>query len=163
MIVEVNDRKIPNSRQLRLEIARSKPDDTISIKILRDGKTRTLEVTPKALPGTETIAKNGGPAAEDTGTLNGVAVDDLNNMARNQMRLPPSLKGAVVTDVQQGTPAAEAGLRPGDVIIEINRKQVRNAQDAVEMTKNADDKTTLLRVWRDGNSRFVVVDEGKAG
>ncbi len=163
VIVEVNDRKIPNSRQLRLEIARSKPDEQISIKILRDGKTRTLEVTPKALPGTETIAKNGGPAAEDTGTLNGVAVDDLNNTARNQMRLPPSLKGAVVTDVQQGTPAAEAGLRPGDVIIEINRKQVRNAQDAVEMTKNADDKTTLLRVWRDGNSRFVVVDEGKAG
>jgi serine protease Do len=163
VIVEVNDRKIPNSRQLRLEIARSKPEEPISINIMRDGKARTLELTPKALPGTEAIAKNGGPATEDTGTLNGVAVDDLNNTARNQMRLPPSLKGAVVTDVQQGTAAAEAGLRPGDVIVEINRKPVRNAQDAVEMTKNADDKTTLLRVWRDGNSRFVVVDEGKAG
>ena len=59
--------------------------------------------------------------------------------------------------------AAEAGLKPGDVIQEINRKPVKNAEEAVRLTENASDKTTLLRVWRDGGSRFVVVDESKAG
>ncbi len=162
VLLEFNGRKVADSRQLKLEVARTRPGETVPVKLLREGKPRTLELTLKALPGSEELAKNSNNA-EDTGTLNGVAVDDLDNGARSQMHLPSALKGAVVTDVQPGSAAAEAGLRPGDVILEINRKPVRNAQEAVQMTEKADDKTTLLRVWREGNSRFVVVDESKAG
>ena len=57
------------------------------------------------------------------------------------------------------SPAADAGLRRGDVILEINREPVRNADDAVRMTETAKDKTTLLRVWREGNRHYIVVDE----
>ena len=67
----------------------------------------------------------------------------------------------MVTEVDPDSAAAEAGLRPGDVIQEINRKPVRNAEEAVRMTEEAEDKTTLLRVWRDGGSRYVVVDESE--
>jgi serine protease Do len=163
VVVEFNGRKVANSRQLRLEVARSRPGEEVPVKVLRDGRARTLELVPKSLPDNDTIAKNGNSVPEDTGTLNGVAVDDLDNNARNQMRLPSALKGALVTEVQPGSAAAEAGLRPGDVILEINRQPVRNAQEAVKMTEKTEDKTTLLRVWREGNSRFVVVDESKAG
>ena len=72
---------------------------------------------------------------------------------------PRLSRGAVVTDVDPNSAAAEAGLKPGDVIQEINRKPVKNAEEAVKMTENPSDKTTLLRVWRNGGSHFVVVDE----
>jgi serine protease Do len=80
---------------------------------------------------------------------------------RQQFELPANVKGVVVTDVDPGSPSAEAGLRPGDVIQEINRKPVRTAEEAVRMTEKADEKTSLLRVWRGGGSRYVVVDENK--
>jgi serine protease Do len=55
-------------------------------------------------------------------------------------------------------------LKAGDVIQELNRKPVRTAEEAVRMTENPSDKTTLLKVWRSGSSRYVVVDESeKAG
>ena len=69
----------------------------------------------------------------------------------------------IITDVQPDSGAAEAGLKPGDVILEINRHPVKTAEEAVKLTENTDSKKTLLRVWRDGGSRFVVVDESKAG
>jgi len=65
-----------------------------------------------------------------------------------------------VTDVAPDSAAHEAGLRPGDVIQEINRKPVSSADEAVKLTENAKSKKTLLRVWSQGGSHFVVVDEG---
>ena len=75
----------------------------------------------------------------------------------------PYVKGAVVTDVNPDSAAFEAGLRRGDVIQEINRKPVSSAEDAVRLTENVKDKKVLLRVWSQGGSRYVVVDESKAG
>ena len=69
----------------------------------------------------------------------------------------------MVTEVKPDSAAAEAGLKPGDVIQEINRKPVKTAEEAVRLTENTKDKTTLLRVWSKGGSHFVVVDESKAG
>ena len=116
----------------------------------------------KTLPGTDSLAK-ADKDSDETGTLNGVGVADLNDQARQQFEVPQTVTGAVVTEVKPDSGAAEAGLKPGDVIQEINRKPVKTAEEAVRLTENASDKTTLLRVWRDGGSRFVVVDESKAG
>jgi serine protease Do len=132
------------------------------MKLLRDGSAKTVQVTVKELPGSEQLAKTD-RHGEDTGTLNGVAVGDLDSNARQELHAPANLKGVVVTDVAPDSAAAEAGLRPGDVIQEINRKKVTTADEAVKLTENTDEKTTLLRVWRNGNSHFVVVDESQAG
>jgi serine protease Do len=79
------------------------------------------------------------------------------------MNLPATVKGALVTDVDPDSPAYEAGLRPGTVITEINRSPVRSAEDAVKLTENVKDRKTLLKVWSNGISRYLVVDESKAG
>jgi serine protease Do len=164
LILEFNGKKVSDSRHLKLEVARTQPGESVPVKILRDGDNKTLEVAVKELPGSENLAKNDTNHSDDTGTLNGVAVADLDNNARQQFDLPGNVKGAVVTEVDPNSASAEAGLRPGDVIQEINRKPVKNAEEAVKMTEKTTDKTTLLRVWRDGGSRYVVVDEGnKAG
>jgi serine protease Do len=164
VITEFNGKRVADSRQLKLEAARAKPGETVPVKVLRDGSTKTLEVTVKEMPGAEKLARAESDGDRtDSGTLNGVAVSDLNNNARQELGLPANLKGAVVTEVEPDSAAAEAGLRPGDVILEINRKPVKNADEAVQMTENAGDKTTLLRVYRNGGTSWVVVDESKAG
>jgi serine protease Do len=69
--------------------------------------------------------------------------------------------------VAEDSNAAEAGLRPGDVILEINRKPVQSADDAVELSNSATGKTILLRVWSRamgggiGGSRYLTVDNTK--
>jgi serine protease Do len=164
LIREFNGKKVTDSRHLKLEVARIQPGETVPVKILRDGESKTLDVTVKELPGTEHLAKNNDKGqGEDTGTLNGVAVADLDSKARQQFELPSTVKGAVVTEVDPNSASAEAGLKPGDVIQEINRKPVKNAEEAVQLTEKGADKTTLLKIWRDGGSRFVVVDESNAG
>jgi len=163
LILEFNGKKVSDSRHLKLEVARVQPGESVPVKILRDGESKTLDVTVKELPGTEHLAKNDKGHDEDNGTLNGVAVGDLDSNVRQQFELPNTVKGAVVTEVDPNSAAAEAGLKPGDVIQEINRKPVKTAQEAVQMTEKASDKTTLLRIWRDGGSHYVVVDESNAG
>jgi serine protease Do len=162
LLIEFNGKKVTDSRHLKLEVARTQPGQTVPVKILRDGTAKTVEVTVKTLPGTEKLAKADSDS-HDTGTLNGVGVADLDEHARQQFEVPETVKGAVVTEVKPDSAAAEAGLQTGDIIQEINRKPVKNAEEAVQLTENAADKTTLLRVWRNGGSRFVVVDESKAG
>lgn len=158
VIVEFNGKKITDSRHLKLQVARTGPGETVPVKVLRDGKTRELEVTVKELPGSERLAQ-ADRQGSDEGTLNGVTVSDLDPRVRQQLNLPPRMNGVVVTDVEPGSAAAESGLRPGDVITEINRQPVKSAEQAVEMTEQAKEKQTLVRVWREGASRYVVVDE----
>ncbi len=163
IIVEFNGKKVSDSRHLKLEVARVHPGETVPVTVLREGATKKLQVTVKDLPGTDHVAKNDNTNHDDTGTLNGVAVADLDQQARQQFNIPAHVKGAIVTEVDPSSPSAEAGLQPGDVILEINRKAVRNAEAAVKMTESADATRSLLRVWRNGGSRFVVVDESKMG
>jgi serine protease Do len=64
-----------------------------------------------------------------------------------------------VTQVDNGSAAAAAGLKPGDVIEEINRHPVKSADEAVQLTEKAASKQTLVRVWENGGSHYLVVDE----
>ncbi len=161
VILEFNGKPISDSRHLRLEVAGTKPGQSVPVKILRDGSTRTLEVAVKELPGSDKIAKSDSEKTDNTGTLQGVAVGDLDDQVRHQLNLPDNVKGAVITGVEQGSAAAEAGLKTGDVITEINRQSVAGANDAVRLTEHPKSKTTLLRVWSNGGTHFVVVDESK--
>src|SRR6266568_129276 len=94
VIVEVDGKKVTDSRHLKLEVARFHPGQTVPVKVLRNGSTRTLEVAVREMPGTERLAKNDSQTkSDDNGTLNGVTVADLDRGARQQFDLPASLKG----------------------------------------------------------------------
>jgi serine protease Do len=163
IIVEFNGKPVNDSRQLKLAVAQTPPGTKAPIKILRDGSTKSLQVTLTELPGEEKLAQNSSKDSKDTGTLNGVEVSDINNQVRRELNLPETAKGAVVTEVAPDSAASEAGLQPGDVILEINRHPITNAEDAVRLTENPKDKTSLLRIWRNGGRHYIVVDESKAG
>ena len=161
VIVEFNGKNVRDSRHLQLTVADTKPGSTVPVEVLRNGDKKTLRVTVKQLPGTEQLAENNSPDNGDTGTLNGVAVSDLDQQARREFNIPKDVNGAIVTQVEPGSPAAEAGLKPGTVIEDINRHPVKSSEDAVKLTENSASKRTLLRVWENGGSHYIVVDESK--
>ena len=163
VILEFNGKQVTDSRHLKLEVGCTRPGQTVPLKVLRDGKPKTLRVTVKELPGDNQMAQNDGNGNADSGTLNGVAVADLDSSARQQFNLPPRLKGVVVTQVDPSSAAADAGLKAGDVIQEIDRQPVTSAEQAVKLTEHPESKVTLLRIWSDGGSHYLVVDESKAG
>jgi serine protease Do len=163
IVLEFNGKAVTGSRQLKLQVARVKPSESVPVKVLRNGSTKTLEVTVKELPGSEQIAKSGTHSSDDSEALKGVAVGDLDAQTRREMNIPENVHGAVVLEVDENAAAREAGLKPGDVILEINRQPVKSAEDAVKLTESPKDQTTLLRIWSNGGSRYVVVDESNAG
>jgi len=161
VVVEFDGKPVADSRRLQLTVADTRPGSTVPVEILRNGERKTIKVTVKALPGSEQLAENTDSGNGDTGTLNGVAVSDLDAQARRAFNIPKDVKGAVVTQVDPSCAAAEAGLKPGTVIQDINHRPVKTSEDAVKLTENSTTKRTLLRVWQDGGSRFVIVDESK--
>jgi serine protease Do len=91
----------------------------------------------------------------------GVMLARLTPETRQQLDLPADAEGAVITDVQPGSPAAKKGLQRGDVIVEANRKHISDPKmvaDAVREAADRGDQAILLLVKRDGQNRFVALE-----
>jgi len=160
VVLEFNGKPVTDSRRLKLEVARTRPGESVPVKLWREGAVKTLKVTPRELAASDGLAQTDSNAGDRGERLKGVAVSDLDQRVRRELNVPDHVQGAVVSDVEPGSAAAEAGLQPGDIIMEINKTKVRSAEDAVKLTTGkSSDKTTLLRIWSRGGSRYLVVDE----
>ncbi|HVS53520.1 MAG TPA: DegQ family serine endoprotease [Vicinamibacterales bacterium] len=162
VITAINGQPVTDANNLTLSVTGLAPGAKLDLSVLRDGHSKELTATAGERPNSrrgrseETYSNNDN---RDEGVLNGVAVDDLDRDARQQFDVPARLKGAVITNVEPDSAAARAGLRPGDVILEINKQPVKNAQQAVDLTAKTENKKTLLKLWSRGSTIFVVVDE----
>lgn len=77
--------------------------------------------------------------------------------ARSQLQLPAGRTGALVTNVEPGGAAARAGIRAGDVLLEVNRAAVTGAAEAVDALRNVREETAFALIWRRGQEQFVVM------
>jgi serine protease Do len=166
VITSLGGKPVADARRLKLAVGSLRPGTEVPATVVRDGETRDLELRIGSVPGDRRLAGAGrdlrsGPAARDEGTLEGVAVSDLDARARREFEIPARLNGALVTAVEPDSAAARAGIRPGDVITEINREPVRNAADAVRLTEEPETRETLVRIWNSRGVRYVVVDESE--
>lgn len=164
VIVEFNGKKVTDPRQLRLAAAQTLPGTKAMVKVIRDGKEKTFNVKLGELP-VKTLSKGGRPGLRPdskSDLLEGVEVTDLDSRTRQQFSIPENIRGALVTEVNPGSPAANAGLEQGDVIVEINRKPVTKADEAIELSQGPAGDRVLLRVWSKGAARYVVVDSGRS-
>jgi serine protease Do len=176
VIREVDGKKIADSQQLRLMISESAPGTKITFKFLRseNGK-KPVEKTATAvlgtLPGQGNAKGQNTPEQENQSnydSLDGVEVADIDSSSRQQYNIPAGVRGAVVTSVDENSNSAEAGLREGDVIQEINRQVVHSADDAVRLSEKAQGSRVLLKIWRastegpgGGGSFYITVDNTK--
>ncbi len=163
VITRLNGREVTDSNNLALTVSGEAPGTKVTFDILRDGKELKIDATTGERPGTPRNPNDALASGEDTGVLNGVAVDDLSPETRQQFNLPEHVRGALVTNVDPDSAAARSGISAGDVILEINRRPVESAQDAVRLSEKSDSKKTLLRLWSRGSTLFVVVDESVQG
>jgi serine protease Do len=159
VVIDWNGKAIRDSRQLKLEVAEVRPGHKATMKVIRDGSTKTVSITPKQLPGSEVASNSRSAGDSESDALQGVTVGDIDTMAKSQMKMPDNVQGALVTAVDENSAAFEAGLREGDVIQEINRKPVANAEDAVAASEKIKGDKILLRVWSNGGSHFIAVNE----
>jgi serine protease Do len=162
IITEFAGRKVEDGRSLRLAVASKAPGSKVDLKVLRDGKERTFNVTLKSLPAEEEVAgvPGGERESRDVGALRGVGIGDLDAAVRQQFQIPRNVEGVVVTSVEPESAAYKEGLRPGDVIQEINRKPVTSAEEAIEICEKAKAPVTLVHIWRQGTHAYIAVNEG---
>jgi serine protease Do len=161
VITELDGKTVKDAQHLRLQVAQIAPGTKVPVKVMRDGEPRNLDVVLKEYPKDEELAKRDQGDKEQTSeTLDGVTVADIDAQARKQLGLPPNLKGALVVQIEESSASYDAGLREGDVILEINRRKVTTADDAVELSEKIKDKTILLRVWSKGGAHYLTVSEG---
>ena len=162
IITTVGGNPVADSARLSLAIAQTTPGQKVELEILRDGKRQTVTAQVDAQPDSKGGRGPGGlsrAAPNDEGVLNGVAVADLDVRSRRQFEIPGRIQGALITEVDPTSASARAGLRPGDVILEINRQPVANADEAVQLSAEATEKKTLVKLWSRGGTIFTVVDE----
>ncbi len=160
IIVSVNGRSYNSLRELRFAVANLRPGEEAEFKIIRDGDEKTIDVEIGSRDG-DVAALNPNVDKADEGSLNGVQVANLDPRLRRQYGVQSRTQGALIVEVDPESASYEAGLRPGMVILEINRQRVTDADEAVQLTeKSSPDGKTLVRVWsaRYGFG-YVVVDE----
>jgi serine protease Do len=155
---ELNGHKMANGSALQVAVSETTPGNVIELGILRDGKPQTVKITVGEFNKVNTEeAGNGGNGQHQGGKL-GLALADLTPDVRQQLNVPEQVKGAAVQDVRPGSPADDAGLTPGDVILEVNRHTVDGAANVTNAVHAAPaGKDILLLVWSKGGASYRVV------
>ncbi len=155
LIVGFGETEIVRTRDLPRAVAAAKPGTTVKLALLRDRKelTKTVEVAELKEEAPPPVAR-AEPSDEHGSTAFGFDITDVPDELRGKLEVAKG--GAVITGVYPGSPAANAGLRLGDVIEEVDRKRVADGLDAETKLSKADDKA-LLALRRDGGAFFAVV------
>lgn len=155
IVTEFNNKKIKNSSELRDAVADAPLDKPVKVKILRDGKAKTLEVTVGERP-RQNLKKQkdtkkyfGQKAPFDLGFM----LSDLNDKLREDFEIQEDINRPVVIDVTSGSQADRAGLRQGDVILDVNRKEVTSTTEVLKQLRKG---SNTLRVGR-GESVTIIV------
>ncbi len=159
LIDKVNGESVSNPRDLAIDIAGVKPGDTANLDIVRDGSHQTVSVKVATLPPEQT-AQNGQAGDQQQQQGVGLALAPITPDVRDQLNLPASTRGAVVAQVQPDSPAAQAGLQSGDVVVGVGDKSVDSASDAAGAIRAAtrSGQPVALRIMRNGQSIFVAVN-----
>ncbi len=155
VITELDGKPMTDAGQLQMTVGQKRPGDTIRLQVVRDGKPTAISVTLATLgngKGTETAGGEHGKGRW------GLSLADLTPDDRHELQAQKSVQGAIVEDVQPGSPADNAGLQRGDVIMEVNRHAVKSsAQVAQELSSVPNGQDALVLVWSQGGSTFRVL------
>jgi serine protease Do len=161
VVTKVDGRVVTSTGQFRNSIASSGAKKRVTLEIMRDGKPQTLavelgEVPDEAGEGAPGVPGSA-PQATSGGALDGVTLEELTPENRRTLGLgPDAQKGVVITDLDAHSSAAKAGLRPGDVVLELNRAAVDSLSKFKQLYAKASGDVLLL-VQRHGATLFLVV------
>src|ERR1700691_1670664 len=162
VIIELDGQKGSDASQLQIEVGQKEPGSSIKLGVLRDGKNINESVTLEEMGSRDHEGKDS--ARNSNGKPRwGLGLTDMTPELREQLQASSDLHGAIVEHVQPGSAADNAGLQRGDVIVEVNRQPVQNADD-VQKALSAVPKgqDALVLVWSNGGSTFRVLHADSA-
>ena len=160
VITAVDGKTVKNPRDLALDITAIKPGDTVHLRVLDNGNASNLAVALATLPNNVEAANT--PPSPSHAEL-GLALEPMTPNVQSQLNVPAGTRGAVVAQVVPNSPAATAGIQPGDVIIGVGETPVTSVQEALNAIHSAEHKggAVALRVLHDGQTVFVAINLGK--
>jgi serine protease Do len=155
VITEIDGKPVTDAGQLQMIVGQKRPGDTIHLELMRDSKTSSVAVTLETLGSdkdTETAGADHGKGRW------GLGLADLTPEVRSEVQAQSSVHGAVVEDVKPGSPADNAGLQRGDIIMEVDRRPVKSAADVAQVLSDVPNgQDALVLVWSQGGSTFRVM------
>jgi serine protease Do len=154
VIVEFGGTPIEDMHELPRLVANTAPGTEVNLRLLRKGRERTVQVRVGEMAEKQRqAAAEGGPPEKRLG----LAVEQLTPEAARNLGMS-SMQGVVVSNVLEGSPADEEGIRRGDVILEVNQEQVTTTPDYQAALQRAEDAGTVLLLVRRGDSmRYVTL------
>jgi len=157
VITAVNGTRVEDSNSLRNRIAAMSPGSDVAITVLRDGHEEQLHAKLIELKDdNEAAASEGGGEKQSGGGQLGITVEPVTTDMASRLKLKKT-QGVVITDIDPNSPAAEAGLQPGDVILEVNHQPVKSGADIRAGVKASGSRPTLLLMNRDGVNHFLAL------
>jgi serine protease Do len=166
VITEVGGKAVKESRELQTAVAGLPTGKAVDLTVVRDGKSKTLQVTiaeqPKDL-GSTAEAPSPRRDRRESGSVSvdqyGLEVIDLTSEIADELGYKESANGAVISNVERNSPAAEAGLRRGMLITRVEKQTVKSARDVREKLRKADpDQGALVQVLTpQGGSTIVLL------
>jgi serine protease Do len=160
VIVELDGEKIKDTNHLRITTAERKVGSKVKVKVIRNGKDKMLTVKIAEMP--EDSAQPGilqGGDKRHSELKLGFDIQDLNDSYRRSLGIDGSIAGVVVTDIKMSSNAFKGGLRKGDVISEVNSKEVNNLKGFYDILSGiSDGDSVLFLVYSAGHTRYVTFD-----
>lgn len=163
VVTRFDGRSIGSVRDLTFAVAEAAPGRRVDVTVLRGGESRTLAVELGTRSEGAAAAPRGSGGGWDRGgeAPLGLRLAPLTERERARLEVPAGVEGVLVAGVRPGSPAAERGLRAGDVVVSVNRRPVASPGEAAAAL-DAADGSVLLLVRRDGAQHFVAVERDRS-
>jgi serine protease Do len=162
VIVKVDGQEMDGSSNVQHTILGKQIGQRVELVIWRDGKEQKLATTTGELPGDPEQASRAVASNDSHATLGVLGLANLTNLTpqiAQELELPPGTHGAVIERVRSGSPAEEAGVQRGDVITEIDRHPVANADDAARLLGQTRASGHLVRIVNKEASRYIALSQ----
>jgi len=156
IITSFDGKKITGSAKLKNIVSSSKPNKRYTVELLREGKRKKYYITLDELPtDPQALARVEGDVENELG----FHVEDVNSQLLREYGINPDVQGVVVTNIDSRSEAFSAGLRPGDVITRVGRKNVGSTSEFFDLLDaEARGNTVLFLVKRKDVSRFLTLE-----
>ncbi|MFK7894197.1 MAG: Do family serine endopeptidase [Myxococcota bacterium] len=154
VIIEFNDVPIGEWHELPSVVANTPVSAKAKVVVVRDGKKKNFRIKIAELEDKEQLASVA-PSPEGTEAF-GLRAQDVSPAIADQLGLDEA-SGVIVTEVDPNGTAAEAGIQRGDVIVEVNRDEVKSAKDLARKLKETDESALVL-VRRGGNTLYIALN-----
>jgi serine protease Do len=155
VVLEVDKEPIDDSRDLQSTVLAKRVGEKLQLTVWRDGKKQHIDVVTRELPSEPERPEQ--PRGLTPQSDLGLALTPLTPPLAERLRLDPATKGVVISQLRPGGPAAESGLRVGDVIVELDGKPVTTAEDAAKRLGTNRKGGHLARVLRGNGALFAVI------